>query len=173
MLPGAQPSVFSKDGVGARAGLAHAVLDVGQRANGELQAAWRNVRLRKPSATRRLTTWWPSRSRSHVHAVDNDAPGRQCRNAMPISFHLLHHINGNYFLGTPANSARAWVTASRKSLLHLLLGSAPPPRSSVRRSFPAHHRRLRQRLPGPPLLADREVVDRRPRRGPASPSDAY
>ena len=32
---------------------------------------------------------------------------------MPISFHLMHE-NGSYFLGTPASSARAWVTASQK-----------------------------------------------------------
>ena len=37
MLPGARASLFS-DGVGARAGLARAVFDVGQGAHGELQA---------------------------------------------------------------------------------------------------------------------------------------
>jgi hypothetical protein len=39
MLPGAPGQLVLQDGVGARAGLAHAVLDVGQGAHGELQAA--------------------------------------------------------------------------------------------------------------------------------------
>jgi hypothetical protein len=38
MLPGVQASLFFQHGVGAGAGLAHPVFDVGQGAHGELQA---------------------------------------------------------------------------------------------------------------------------------------
>ena len=65
----------------------------------------------------------------------------------------------NYFLGTPANSALTWVTASQKSLLHLLLGAPDHLDLRYPGQFPAHHRGLGQGVPGPPLLADGVVVE--------------
>ena len=67
--------------------------------------------------------------------------------------------SGDYFLGTPASSARTWVTASQKISSTFSLDR--PDHLDLRHpgQFPAHHRGLGQRLAGPPLLADGEVVE--------------
>ncbi len=66
---------------------------------------------------------------------------------------------GIYFRDTPANSALTWVTVSQNSSPTL---SFDTPGTSIRGysgQFPAHHRGLGQGVPGPPLLADGEVVE--------------
>ena len=66
----------------------------------------------------------------------------------------------SYFLGTPASSARAWVTASQKISSTFSLDR--PDHLDLRHpgQFPAHHRGLGQRVAGPPLLADGEGGNR-------------
>ena len=67
--------------------------------------------------------------------------------------------SGSYFLGTPASSALTWVTVSQKISSTFSLDR--PDHLDLRRpgQFPAHHLGLGQRLSGPPLLADGEVVE--------------
>ena len=78
----------------------------------------------------------------------------------PCPFRSICRTNsGSYFLGTPASSALAWVTASQKISSTFSLDT--PDHLDLRHpgQFPAHHRRLGQRVAGPPLLADGEVIE--------------
>ena len=146
-------------GVGARAGLAHAVLDVGQRAHGELQAVGQvgAVAVAQRYAPTHDVVAEPFQGAS-IHEVIMTHQGGNVES--PCPFRSVRRTNsGSYFLGTPASSALTWVTVSQKSLLHLLLG--PPDHLDLGHpgQFPAHHLGLGQRLAGPPLLADGEVVE--------------
>ena len=78
----------------------------------------------------------------------------------PCPFRSIRRTNsGSYFLGTPARSARTWVTASQNSSSTFSLDR--PTTSTL--GTPASSRRTTlssgQRVSGPPLLADGKVVE--------------
>src|SRR6185312_3723450 len=101
-------------GVGAGAGLPHTVLDVGQRAHGELQAIGEigAVAVAQCHAATHDVMAEPFQGVS-VHAVIMTDKGGNVESPCPF-LSIRRRDSGSYFLGTPARSARTWVTASQK-----------------------------------------------------------
>ena len=102
-------------GVGAGAGLAYAVLDVGQRAHGELQAVGQvgAVAVAQCYVAAHDVVAEPFEGAS-VHAGIMTHEGGNVEPPCPVlSVHGMQWTE-SYFLGTPARSARTWVTVSQK-----------------------------------------------------------
>ena len=152
MLPGAQASLFSKHGVGARAGLAHAVLDVGQGAHGELQAVGQigAVAVAQRDAPTHDVVAEPFQGAS-VHRSIMTHEGSNVESPYPF-LSTRCTDNRSYFLGTPARSALTWVIVSQEGFLHLLLGQADHLHLGIRATSRRTTFGLGERLAGPPFL---------------------
>src|SRR6476620_1606074 len=159
MLPGVQASLFSS--MAYVPGLAlRTPCSISARVrtvNCRLSA--RSVRARKPKATRRLTTWWPSRSRARESMkammayqggkVESPCPFRSPRCVSEEKLFPGHARQMGPDLGNRVP----------EELLHLVLRHPGALDPGCPGQLPAHHLGIRHRVPGPPLLADGEVVE--------------
>src|SRR6478736_4754053 len=110
----------------------------------------RSMRVRKPSATRRLTTWWPSRSRARksMKAMMAHQDGRV---ESPCRFRSTQCMSEEKpFPGYARQIGPDLGDRIPEQLLHLVLGHPGDLDPGCPGQLPAHHLGLRQGVPGPP-----------------------
>ena len=150
-----------QQGVGARAGLTQAVLDVGQRAHGELQAIGQigAVAETQCHAPTHDVVAEPFQIAS-VHAAIMTDKGGNVESRCPF-LSIRRTKQRNLF---PRDSGQVGPRLGDRvpEDLSSTFSLDRPTTSTFATpaSFPAHHLGLGQRLPGPPLLADGEGGNR-------------